>query len=122
MIPGLGRSPVEGMATLSSVLAWGIPWTEEPGGLQSRESQRVRHDLATSLSFLSFFSVIVLIGSDVEGNCMPIAAAKSLQLCPTLCNPIDGSQPGSFLPRELHKQRSLTNYSPRDRKETAATE
>ena len=91
MIPGLGRSPVEGMATLSSVLAWGIPWTEEPGGLQSRESQRVRHDLATSLSFLSFFSVIVLIGSDVEGNCMPIAAAKSLQLCPTLCNPIDGS-------------------------------
>ena len=32
------------MATLSSVLAWRIPWTEEPGGLQSMELQRVRHD------------------------------------------------------------------------------
>ena len=32
----------EGMATHSSIPAWRIPWTEEPGGLQSRESQRVR--------------------------------------------------------------------------------
>ena len=32
------------MATLSSILAWEIPWTEEPGGLQSIESQRVGHD------------------------------------------------------------------------------
>ena len=32
------------MATHSSILAWRIPWTEEPGGLQSRGSQRVRHD------------------------------------------------------------------------------
>jgi len=34
----------EGMATHSNILAWRIPWTEEPGGLQSRGSQRVRHD------------------------------------------------------------------------------
>ena len=34
----------EGMATHSSILAWRIPWTEEPGGLQSMRSQRVRHD------------------------------------------------------------------------------
>ena len=34
----------EGMATHSSILAWRIPWTEEPGGLQSLGSQRVRHD------------------------------------------------------------------------------
>ena len=34
----------EGMATHSRVLAWRIPWTEEPGGLQSIGSQRVRHD------------------------------------------------------------------------------
>ena len=33
----------EGMATHSSILAWSIPWTEEPGGLQSMGSQRVRH-------------------------------------------------------------------------------
>ena len=34
----------EEMATPSSILAWKIPWTEEPGRLQSMESQRVRHD------------------------------------------------------------------------------
>ena len=34
----------EEMATHSSILAWRIPWTEEPGGLQSMVSQRVRHD------------------------------------------------------------------------------
>ena len=35
----------EGMATHSSILAWEIPWTEKPGGLQSTGLQRVRHDL-----------------------------------------------------------------------------
>ena len=34
----------EGMATHSSILAWIIPWTEEPGGLQSMGSQRVRYE------------------------------------------------------------------------------
>ena len=34
----------EGMATHSSILAWGIPWIEEPGGPQSMGLQRVRHD------------------------------------------------------------------------------
>ena len=34
----------EGMATHSNILSWRIPWTEEPGGLQSTGSQRVRHD------------------------------------------------------------------------------
>ena len=37
----------EGMATLSSILAWRITWTEEPGGLQSMGWQRVGHDLVT---------------------------------------------------------------------------
>ena len=37
----------EEMATHSSILAWKIPWTEEPGGLQSMGSQRVRHNWAT---------------------------------------------------------------------------
>ena len=35
------------MATHSSILAWEIPWTEEPGGLQSMGSQKFRHNLAT---------------------------------------------------------------------------
>ena len=52
------------MATHSSILAWEILWTEEPGGLQSTA----------------------------------IAIAKSLQSCPTLCDPIDGTPPGSPVP------------------------
>ena len=42
--PG-SEDPLEkGMATHSSILAWENPWTEEPGGLQSMGSERVRHD------------------------------------------------------------------------------
>ena len=42
------EDPLEkGMATHSSILAWKIPWTEEPGRLQSMGSQRVGHDLVT---------------------------------------------------------------------------
>ena len=40
------------MATHSSTLSWKIPWTEEPGRLQSMGSQTIRHDWATSLWFL----------------------------------------------------------------------
>ena len=47
LIPGFRRSPGKEMATHSSLLAWEIPWTEEPGGLQSMGLQRVGHDLAT---------------------------------------------------------------------------
>ena len=45
-VRSLGQEdPLEkGMATHSSILAWKIPWTEEPGGPQSMESQRVRYD------------------------------------------------------------------------------
>ena len=43
-IPGVGRSLEEGMATHSSILAWEILWTEEPGGLQSMGSQKVGPD------------------------------------------------------------------------------
>ena len=45
-VPFLGwEDPLEKeMATHSRVLAWKIPWTEEPGGLESMESQRVGHD------------------------------------------------------------------------------
>ena len=47
-IPELGRSPGGGMATHSDIFAWRIPWTEEPGGLQCIEWQRVRHDWSDS--------------------------------------------------------------------------
>ena len=45
-VRSLGREDplVEGMATHSSILAWEIPWTEEPEGLQTMGLQRVRHN------------------------------------------------------------------------------
>ena len=48
--PSLGwEDPlVEEMATNTSILAWTVPWTEEPGGLQSMGSQRVGHDRAVN--------------------------------------------------------------------------
>ena len=42
------------MATHSSILAWRIPWTEEPGGLQSVGLQRVRHNQATNTNFTAY--------------------------------------------------------------------
>ena len=50
-VGSLGREDAleKEMVTHSSILAWEIPWTEEPGGLQSMGSQRVRHNLATKL-------------------------------------------------------------------------
>ena len=51
------EDPLEkSMATHSSLLVWRIPWTEEPGGLQSVKLQRVRHDWASnSFTFTSFY-------------------------------------------------------------------
>ena len=43
--PGLGISPEKEMATHSSILTWKIPWTEEPGRLQSTGLQRAGHSL-----------------------------------------------------------------------------
>ena len=59
------------MAPHSSTLAWKIPWTEEPGGLQSTGSLRIGHDWTTSLSFAG------------EGNGNPLQ-------CSCLENPRDG--------------------------------
>ena len=63
-----------GMWTHSNILAWKIPWTEEPGWLQFIESQRVRHNwAANTLTFLK---------NKVFLDCVPA------QLCPTFCNPL----------------------------------
>ena len=56
------EDPLEkGMATHSSILAWRIPWTEEPGGLHSTGSQRVGHDWATSLSLSFTFEGLLIL-------------------------------------------------------------
>ena len=56
-VPCLSQEdPLEkGMAILSSILAWRIPWSEEPGGLQSMELQRVGYDGATNTSYFSIY-------------------------------------------------------------------
>ena len=66
VVRSLGREdPLEKeMATRSSILAWRIPWTEEPGGLQFMGSQRVGHDWATSLHFMTSMSGIKLIAKN----------------------------------------------------------
>ena len=51
------------MATHSGILAWKIPWTEEPGMLQSMDSQRVRHDWACMHTFLSWWKINLLFWS-----------------------------------------------------------
>ena len=81
-IPGFGRSPGVGSATHSSILAWKIPWTEEPGELQSWGCKEA--DMTD------------------QQNMYAAAAAKSLQSCPTLCDPIDSSPPSSPVPGILH--------------------
>ena len=63
-IPGWGRSPGEGN---SSILAWRIPWTEEPGELQSMGLQGVRHDLVTYSSSHRTNTIQVLLESVLPG-------------------------------------------------------
>ena len=54
-----GEDPLEeGMATHSSILAWRIPWTEEPGRIQFMGSQELRHDLATKQPPQTFYEII----------------------------------------------------------------
>ena len=69
-VPSLGREdPLEGgMATHSSLLAWRIPWTKVPGGLQSKGSQRIGHDLATDISrsLLRFGQFLSLIENSIK--------------------------------------------------------
>ena len=93
------------METHSSVLAWRIPGTGEPGGLPSMGSHRVGHD-GSDLAAARMTNLIILSSIDMttwelflSALCVyAAAAAKSLQSCPTLCDPIDGSPPGSPVP------------------------
>ena len=76
LIPGLGRSPGGGNSVPLQYSCLENPMDKEPGGLQSVGLQRFGHDWSN----------------------LAAAAAKSLQSCPTLCDPIDGSPPGSPVP------------------------
>ena len=66
------------MATHSSILAWKIPWTGKPDGLQSTGSQRVRHDLATEHMY------ILKIGCSEDSETMSVNISYSFILKSTL--------------------------------------
>ena len=64
------------MATHSSTLAWKIPWTEEPGGLESMGSQRVGHDWATSLSLFTLMHLAWKIPGMAEPGGLPSMGSR----------------------------------------------
>ena len=136
-IPGLGKSPGEGtgyplqysclvekeMATHSSILAWRILWTEEPGGLLCMGSHRVRHnwsdlacmhalekEMATHSNILTWRipgteepGWLLSMGSHrIRHDWSDLAAAATAA----------ASTAAAFLTRESHGQRSLVSYSP----------
>ena len=72
------------MAPHSSVLAWRIPWTEEPGRLQSTGSQRVRHDWATGHPGAWIFSMLPFITERCLCQGFPLLSlffSCELQMC-----------------------------------------
>ena len=101
-VPGSGRSPEGGNGNPLQYSCLRIPWTEEPGGLQSLGLQRVRHDwydlactqakksmagkkMIHKIRHQSFIILVVAVA---------IGVVFVSQLCPTLCDPMDYSLPG----------------------------
>ena len=70
----------KGMATHSSILAWKIPWTEEPGGLQPMGSQRVRQDWVTNAYTVDINHIVVQLLSCVQLFATPSTAACQASL------------------------------------------
>ena len=85
--PGWEYPLGEEMATYSSILAWEIPWTEEPGGLQSRGSQK-------SWTWLSNWAGTHITDTQNWMCSTSVQFSSVARSCPTLCNPINRSTPG----------------------------
>ena len=113
------------MATYSSILAWQVSWTEEPGGLQSVGSQRVRHDERLTLTYLLYLllcNVYVWWASLAAQMVKNLPAVQETQVRKIpwrreqLPTPV-------FLPGEFHGQKSLDgSFSPWGHKESDTTE
>ena len=81
----------KGMATHSSILAWRIPWTEEPGGLQSMGLHRVRHDSktntgvshVTALEQCGYWLLVFHLVSVASG--VPLRSGEELRFSETEC-------------------------------------
>ena len=85
------EDPLEkGMATYSNILAWRIPWTEKPGGLQSMGSQRMVHDWVTNTSHIELWSqtmngIIPGIPQLTKYNCRHVTGQLASQRKPEIC-------------------------------------
>ena len=77
LVPGLGRSLDKEMAAHSSILAWETPWIEEPGGLQSMGSQKVRHDLETKQQLWSQVFTYTVPSCNVFHLPNPLSSCRS---------------------------------------------
>ena len=99
------------VATHSNILAWKIPWTEEPGGLQSVGSLRVRRDWVRTHARTQHGLGNLQAWSPIYFNTR--CFRKYLE--PTHPTPV-------LLPDKSHGQRSLVGYSPWDHKESDTTE
>ena len=84
----------KGMATHSSILAWRIPWTEEPGRLQSMGSQESY--MIEQLTLSLFFTILswTNVWNSKEKGKVSIQFSSVAQSCLTLCDPMDCNTPG----------------------------
>ena len=104
------------MASHSSILAWEIPWMEEPGRLQTMGSQRVRHDLATEQTHIHVkYHVLVLNKCVCLWFFLLISNRVNIRRRQWQPTPV-------LLPGKFHGQRSLEGCSPWGRKESDTTE
>ena len=79
-IPGLEDPLEKGMATYSNILAWRIPWTEEPGRLQSMGSQKIKHNWGTNI-FTFFSKLIHCVKQTTQAKIL-----RKIMICPDIYN------------------------------------
>ena len=108
LVPSLGwEDPLEKeMTAHSSILTWEIPWTEEPGRLQSMGSQGVRHNIATKQQLIFKYCLITYRFKHENFRTLKKLCYNSghggggglvTQSCLILCDPMDCKPPGSYL-------------------------
>ena len=77
LIPGLGDSLEKKMAAHSTILAWEVPWTEEPGGPQSMGSQCIEHSLVTNTFTLRIIWFKMTIAARLQNPAIAVSPTHS---------------------------------------------
>jgi len=96
------------MANHSSILTWEIPWTGEPGGLQSMGLQRVWHHLATKQQLKHSIDTNCYYCYDRDYDSVQFSSVT--QSCLTLCDPMNHSMPGLPVHHQLPDSLKLTSF------------